>query len=146
MITDNRKYLTIYVHFSWKTPYLCVNVCSFFQCIYLCSMIVCVSACVCSLGAPLFDCSSNFTDPQTMQLLQHSQRLLGNLSTIFHCLLSEAQELTQKGVYIDAITYTNIVFSCSVTYPVFWFTLILNVTLLMLLWCCKELSMNLPVL
>lgn len=32
-----------------------------------------------------------------MQLLQHSQRLLSNLSTIFHCLLSEAQELTQKG-------------------------------------------------
>ncbi|XP_029934551.1 protein ELYS isoform X2 [Myripristis murdjan] len=48
--------------------------------------------------APLFDSSSNFTDPQTMQLLQHSQRLLGNLSTIFHCLLSEAQELTQKGL------------------------------------------------
>lgn len=49
-------------------------------------------------GAPLFDSSSNFTDPQTMQLLQHSQRLLTNLSTIFHCLISEAQELTQKGV------------------------------------------------
>ncbi|XP_041794919.1 protein ELYS isoform X2 [Chelmon rostratus] len=48
--------------------------------------------------APLFDSSSNFTDPQTMQLLQHSQGLLGNLSTIFHCLLSEAQELTQKGL------------------------------------------------
>ncbi|XP_076011542.1 uncharacterized protein ahctf1 isoform X2 [Genypterus blacodes] len=48
--------------------------------------------------APLFDSSSNFTDPQTMQLLQHSQRLLGNLSTIFHCLLSEAQELTQRGL------------------------------------------------
>ncbi|XP_071368388.1 protein ELYS isoform X1 [Centroberyx affinis] len=48
--------------------------------------------------APLFDSSSNFTDPQTMQLLQQSQRLLGNLSTIFHCLLSEAQELTQKGL------------------------------------------------
>uniref|UniRef100_A0A4W6FWV7 AT-hook containing transcription factor 1 n=1 Tax=Lates calcarifer TaxID=8187 RepID=A0A4W6FWV7_LATCA len=48
--------------------------------------------------APLFDSSSNFTDPQTLQLLQHSQRLLGNLSTIFHCLLSEAQELTQKGL------------------------------------------------
>uniref|UniRef100_A0AAZ3PXV6 AT hook containing transcription factor 1 n=1 Tax=Oncorhynchus tshawytscha TaxID=74940 RepID=A0AAZ3PXV6_ONCTS len=47
--------------------------------------------------APLFDSSSNFTDPQTLQLLQHSQRLLGNLSTIFHCLLSEAQELTQRG-------------------------------------------------
>uniref|UniRef100_A0A8C2YXZ5 AT hook containing transcription factor 1 n=1 Tax=Cyclopterus lumpus TaxID=8103 RepID=A0A8C2YXZ5_CYCLU len=47
--------------------------------------------------APLFDSSSNFTDPQTMQLLQHSQRMLSNLSTIFHCLLSEAQELTQKG-------------------------------------------------
>uniref|UniRef100_H3DK10 AT-hook containing transcription factor 1 n=1 Tax=Tetraodon nigroviridis TaxID=99883 RepID=H3DK10_TETNG len=51
---------------------------------------------ICS--APLFDSSSNFTDPQTMQLLQHSQRLLSNLSTIFHCLLSEAQELTQKGL------------------------------------------------
>ncbi|XP_067344937.1 protein ELYS isoform X2 [Channa argus] len=48
--------------------------------------------------APLFDSSSNFTDPQTLQLLQHSQRLLSNLSTIFHCLLSEAQELTQKGL------------------------------------------------
>ncbi|XP_053489380.1 protein ELYS [Ictalurus furcatus] len=48
--------------------------------------------------APLFDSSSNFTDPQTLQLLQHSQRLLSNLSTIFHCLLNEAQELTQKGV------------------------------------------------
>ncbi|KAM9409274.1 uncharacterized protein ahctf1 [Pholidichthys leucotaenia] len=48
--------------------------------------------------APLFDSSSNFTDHQTMQLLEHSQRLLGNLSAIFHCLLSEAQELTQKGL------------------------------------------------
>ncbi|XP_055010289.1 protein ELYS [Boleophthalmus pectinirostris] len=48
--------------------------------------------------APLFDSSSNFTDPQTMQLLQHSQRLLTNLSTIFNCLLSEAHELTQKGL------------------------------------------------
>ncbi|KAM9466874.1 protein ELYS [Clarias gariepinus] len=47
--------------------------------------------------APLFDTSSNFTDPQTLQLLQHSQRLLSNLSTIFHCLLNEAQELTQRG-------------------------------------------------
>ncbi|XP_041703782.2 protein ELYS [Coregonus clupeaformis] len=48
--------------------------------------------------APLFDSSSNFTDSPTLQLLQHSQRLLGNLSTIFHCLLSEAQELTQPGL------------------------------------------------
>uniref|UniRef100_A0A8C1EQG7 AT-hook containing transcription factor 1 n=1 Tax=Cyprinus carpio carpio TaxID=630221 RepID=A0A8C1EQG7_CYPCA len=48
--------------------------------------------------APLFDSSANFTDPQTLQLLQHSQRLLANLSTIFHCLLNEAQELTQKGL------------------------------------------------
>ncbi|KAG7274274.1 hypothetical protein CRUP_037201, partial [Coryphaenoides rupestris] len=48
--------------------------------------------------APLFDGSSNFTDPQTLQLLQHSQRLLGNLSIIFRCLLSEAQELTERGL------------------------------------------------
>lgn len=61
------------------------------------SVPLCVCVCVCSLGAPLFDSSSNFTDPQTLQLLQHSQRMLSNLSTIFHCLLSEAQELTQKG-------------------------------------------------
>lgn len=53
-------------------------------------------------GAPLFDSSSNFTDPQTLQLLQHSQRLLSNLSTIFHCLLSEAHELTQKGAGTEA--------------------------------------------
>ncbi|CAL9701688.1 unnamed protein product [Knipowitschia caucasica] len=48
--------------------------------------------------APLFDSSSNFTDPQTLQLLQHCQRLLTNLSTIFNCLLCEAHELTQKGL------------------------------------------------
>ncbi|XP_043951927.1 protein ELYS isoform X2 [Gambusia affinis] len=48
--------------------------------------------------APLFDSSSNFTDPQTLQLLQQTQRLLRNLSAIFHCLLSEAQELTQQGL------------------------------------------------
>uniref|UniRef100_A0AAY5EQ46 AT hook containing transcription factor 1 n=1 Tax=Electrophorus electricus TaxID=8005 RepID=A0AAY5EQ46_ELEEL len=48
--------------------------------------------------APLFDSSSNFTDPQTLQLLQHSQRLLCNISTIFHCMLNEAQELTQRGL------------------------------------------------
>nr|XP_023694527.1 protein ELYS [Paramormyrops kingsleyae]XP_023694528.1 protein ELYS [Paramormyrops kingsleyae] len=51
-----------------------------------------------TICTPLFDSSSNFTDPQTLQLLQHSQRLLGNLSTIFQCLLSEAQGLTQKGL------------------------------------------------
>uniref|UniRef100_A0AAY4A6S7 AT hook containing transcription factor 1 n=1 Tax=Denticeps clupeoides TaxID=299321 RepID=A0AAY4A6S7_9TELE len=50
------------------------------------------------LGAPLFDSTSNFTDPQTLQLLQHSQLLLSNLSTIFTCLLNEAQELTHKGL------------------------------------------------
>jgi len=52
------------------------------------------------VGAPLFDSFANFTDPQTLQLLQHSQRLLANLSNVFHCLLNEAQELTQKGVRV----------------------------------------------
>ncbi|XP_077376017.1 protein ELYS [Festucalex cinctus] len=47
--------------------------------------------------APLFDNSSNFTDPQTLQLLQHNQRMLQNFSTIFRCLLNEGPELTQKG-------------------------------------------------
>uniref|UniRef100_A0AAY4A675 AT hook containing transcription factor 1 n=1 Tax=Denticeps clupeoides TaxID=299321 RepID=A0AAY4A675_9TELE len=51
-----------------------------------------------SICAPLFDSTSNFTDPQTLQLLQHSQLLLSNLSTIFTCLLNEAQELTHKGL------------------------------------------------
>ncbi|XP_071344177.1 protein ELYS isoform X2 [Trachinotus anak] len=71
--------------------------------------------------APLFDSSSNFTDPQTLQLLQHSQRLLGNLSTIFHCLLSEAQELTQKGLV--GLINKNIVSSLISKYAqvVLWF-------------------------
>ncbi|KAK9542587.1 hypothetical protein VZT92_000434 [Zoarces viviparus] len=71
--------------------------------------------------APLFDSSSNFTDPQTMQLLQHSQRLLSNLSTIFHCLLSEAQELTQKG--LAGLMNKNLVSSLISKYAqvVLWF-------------------------
>ncbi|XP_073715062.1 protein ELYS [Misgurnus anguillicaudatus] len=48
--------------------------------------------------APLFDSFTNFTDPETLQLLQHSQRLLANLSTIFHCFLNGAQEITHKGL------------------------------------------------
>ncbi|KAM9817525.1 protein ELYS [Neosynchiropus ocellatus] len=50
-----------------------------------------------TICSPLFDCSSNFIDSLTLQLLQHSQRVLGNLSSIFRCLLTEAQELTQNG-------------------------------------------------
>nr|XP_029530973.1 protein ELYS-like [Oncorhynchus nerka] len=71
--------------------------------------------------APLFDSSSNFTDPQTLQLLQHSQRLLGNLSTIFHCLLSEAQELTQRGLL--GLVNKNLVSSLISQYArvVLWF-------------------------
>ncbi|XP_075965904.1 uncharacterized protein ahctf1 isoform X2 [Anarhichas minor] len=71
--------------------------------------------------APLFDSSSNFTDPQTMQLLQHSQRLLSNLSTIFHCLLSEAQELTQRG--LAGLMNKNLVSSLISKYAqvVLWF-------------------------
>ncbi|KAJ8271040.1 hypothetical protein GJAV_G00122100 [Gymnothorax javanicus] len=71
--------------------------------------------------APLFDCSSNFTDPQTLQLLQHSQRLLGNLSTIFHCLLSEAHQLTQKGLV--GLVNKNVVSTLIAQYAqvVLWF-------------------------
>uniref|UniRef100_A0A8C6YSR1 AT-hook containing transcription factor 1 n=1 Tax=Nothoprocta perdicaria TaxID=30464 RepID=A0A8C6YSR1_NOTPE len=46
---------------------------------------------------PLFDGSSNFIDPQTIQSLQHCQLLLSNLSTVLNCFLTEAQELTEKG-------------------------------------------------
>ncbi|RXM31042.1 hypothetical protein EOD39_7327, partial [Acipenser ruthenus] len=49
-------------------------------------------------GAPLFDSSCNFIDPQTLQVMQHCQLLLGNLRIIFNCFLSEAQELTEKGL------------------------------------------------
>ncbi|KAJ8274797.1 hypothetical protein COCON_G00094220 [Conger conger] len=71
--------------------------------------------------APLFDCSSNFTDPQTLQLLQHSQRLLGNLSAIFHCLLNEAHQLTQKGLV--GLINKNVVSSLISQYAqvVLWF-------------------------
>ena len=47
---------------------------------------------------PLFDGSCNFIDPQTMQSLQHCQLLLSNLSTVLNCFLTEARELTEKGV------------------------------------------------
>ncbi|XP_038147015.1 protein ELYS isoform X1 [Cyprinodon tularosa] len=71
--------------------------------------------------APLFDSSSNFTDPQTLQLLQHTQRLLSNLSAIFHCLLSEAQELTQQG--LSGLINKNMVSSLISKYAqvVLWF-------------------------
>ncbi|XP_064197099.1 protein ELYS isoform X1 [Anguilla rostrata] len=71
--------------------------------------------------APLFDSSINFTDPQTLQLLQHSQRLLGNLSTVFHCLLNEAHELTQKGLV--GLINKNVVSSLISQYAqvVLWF-------------------------
>ncbi|XP_052529108.1 protein ELYS isoform X3 [Tympanuchus pallidicinctus] len=47
---------------------------------------------------PLFDGSCNFIDPQTMQSLQHCQLLFSNLSTVLNCFLTEARELTEKGV------------------------------------------------
>ncbi|XP_044275190.1 protein ELYS isoform X2 [Varanus komodoensis] len=50
------------------------------------------------LCAPLFDGSSNFTDPQTLQSLQHCELLLSNLSTVLNCFVMEAQELTEKGI------------------------------------------------
>uniref|UniRef100_A0A3P9GZD5 AT hook containing transcription factor 1 n=1 Tax=Oryzias latipes TaxID=8090 RepID=A0A3P9GZD5_ORYLA len=70
---------------------------------------------------PLFDSSSNFTDPQTLQLLRHSERLLRNLSAVFHCLLSEAQELTQKG--LAGLMNKNMVSSLISNYAqvVLWF-------------------------
>ncbi|XP_075269321.1 protein ELYS-like isoform X2 [Opisthocomus hoazin] len=45
---------------------------------------------------PLFDGSCSFIDPQTLQSLQHCQLLLSNLSTVFKCFPTEAQELTEK--------------------------------------------------
>ncbi|XP_028903078.1 protein ELYS isoform X1 [Ornithorhynchus anatinus] len=47
---------------------------------------------------PLFDGSCNFIDPQTIQSLQHCQLLLSNLSTVLNCFLTEAQELTERGL------------------------------------------------
>ncbi|KAH0622548.1 hypothetical protein JD844_024944 [Phrynosoma platyrhinos] len=50
------------------------------------------------LCVPLFDGSSNFIDPQTLQSLQHCELLLSNLSTVLNCFIMEAQELTEKGI------------------------------------------------
>ncbi|XP_064411862.1 protein ELYS isoform X2 [Latimeria chalumnae] len=50
------------------------------------------------ISTPLFDGSRNFIDSQMLQSLQHCQLLLSNLSTIFNCFLTEAQELTEKGL------------------------------------------------
>lgn len=70
--------------------------CSFFALVLPDMFMICV-LCVYFPGAPLFDSSSTFIDPQTMQLLQHKQTLLSNLNTIFHCLHSETRAHMQKG-------------------------------------------------
>ncbi|XP_053158450.1 protein ELYS isoform X2 [Hemicordylus capensis] len=50
------------------------------------------------LCVPLFDGSSNFIDPQTLQSLQHCELLLSNFCTVLNCFVTEAQELTEKGI------------------------------------------------
>ncbi|XP_077200399.1 protein ELYS isoform X2 [Paroedura picta] len=50
------------------------------------------------LCVPLFDGSSNFIDPQTLQSLQHCELVLSNLNTVLNCFVTEAQELTEKGI------------------------------------------------
>ncbi|NWH56884.1 ELYS protein, partial [Geococcyx californianus] len=70
---------------------------------------------------PLFDGSSNFIDPQTLQSIQHCQCVLSNLSTVLNCFLTEAQELTEKG-YTD-LTNKQVVASLLSLYAqvVIWF-------------------------
>ncbi|XP_060609923.2 protein ELYS isoform X1 [Anolis sagrei] len=50
------------------------------------------------LCVPLFDGSSNFIDPQTLQSLQHCELLLSNLSTVLNCFVMEAKALSEKGI------------------------------------------------
>ncbi|XP_078261491.1 protein ELYS [Rhinoraja longicauda] len=47
---------------------------------------------------PLFDGSCHFVDSHTLQSLQHCQMLLSNLTTIVSCFLTEAQEMTERGL------------------------------------------------
>uniref|UniRef100_A0A8D0H2W2 AT-hook containing transcription factor 1 n=1 Tax=Sphenodon punctatus TaxID=8508 RepID=A0A8D0H2W2_SPHPU len=70
---------------------------------------------------PLFDGSCNLIDPQTIQSLQHCQLLLSNLSTVLNCFLTEAQELTEKG--ITDLTNKQVVTSLLSQYAqvVIWF-------------------------
>uniref|UniRef100_A0A6J0T8E9 Protein ELYS isoform X1 n=2 Tax=Pogona vitticeps TaxID=103695 RepID=A0A6J0T8E9_9SAUR len=49
------------------------------------------------LCVPLFDGSSNFIGPHTLQSLQHCELLLNNLSTVLNCFVMETQELTEQG-------------------------------------------------
>ncbi|XP_075059629.1 protein ELYS isoform X2 [Mixophyes fleayi] len=51
-----------------------------------------------NLCIPLFDGSCNFIDPQTLQSLQHCQLRLSNLNAVLNCFLTEAQELTERGL------------------------------------------------
>uniref|UniRef100_A0A8C8R720 AT-hook containing transcription factor 1 n=1 Tax=Pelusios castaneus TaxID=367368 RepID=A0A8C8R720_9SAUR len=70
---------------------------------------------------PLFDGSCNFIDPQTIQSLQHCQLLLSNLSTVLNCFLTEAQELTERG--LTDLTNKQVVTSLISQYAhvVIWF-------------------------
>ncbi|XP_070590165.1 protein ELYS isoform X2 [Erythrolamprus reginae] len=74
------------------------------------------------LCAPLFDGSSNFIDPQTLQSLQRCELLLSNLNTVLNYFVTEAQELTEKG--ITDLTNKQVVTSLLSRYSqvVIWFS------------------------
>eukprot|EP00069_Balaena_mysticetus_P006262 bmy_18501T0 len=62
-------------------------------------------------GAPLFDGSCRFIDPQTVQSLQQCHLLLSNLNIVLSCFAAEAQEITERD---DAVQLSRLCYN----YPV----------------------------
>ncbi|TKC43755.1 hypothetical protein EI555_018828 [Monodon monoceros] len=73
-------------------------------------------------GAPLFDGSCRFIDPQTIQSLQQCHLLLSNLNIVLSCFAAEAQEITERGLMDLSNKYMVTQLICQYAQVVLWFS------------------------
>ncbi|KAJ8776332.1 hypothetical protein J1605_015630 [Eschrichtius robustus] len=73
-------------------------------------------------GAPLFDGSCRFIDPQTVQSLQQCHLLLSNLNIVLSCFAAEAQEITERGLMDLSNKYMVTQLICQYAQVVLWFS------------------------
>ncbi|KAG8511828.1 Protein ELYS [Galemys pyrenaicus] len=73
-------------------------------------------------GAPLFDGSCRFIDPQTIQSIQQCHLILSNLTTVLSCFATEAQEVTERGLMDLRNKYMVTQLICQYAQVVLWFS------------------------
>uniref|UniRef100_A0A8C5KS25 AT hook containing transcription factor 1 n=1 Tax=Jaculus jaculus TaxID=51337 RepID=A0A8C5KS25_JACJA len=73
-------------------------------------------------GAPLFDGSCRFIDPQTIQSLQQCHLLLSNLNTVLSCFATEAQGITERGLVDLHNKHMVTQLICQYAQMVLWFS------------------------